>query len=222
MSELFTLKAAVREDQGKGASRRLRRTNRIPGIVYGSKEAPEAIALEHNEVVHQLENEAFYTSIIELDFGDRKEQVVLRDLQRHPFKPAILHLDLQRISATEKLLMRIPLHFFGGEMAPGVKVSGGVISRLISEVEVRCLPKDLPDFIDVDLSHLELNHTLHLSDLVLPQGVELIDLVHGKDEAVVTVYVPKEVEENSAAEAAPTAADVAAAAAEENKGGDNA
>ena len=112
MSELFTLKAAVREDQGKGASRRLRRTNRIPGIVYGSKEAPEAIALEHNEVVHQLENEAFYTSIIELDFGDRKEQVVLRDLQRHPFKPAILHLDLQRISATEKLLMRIPLHFF--------------------------------------------------------------------------------------------------------------
>ena len=107
-------------------------------------------------------------------------------------------------------------------MAPGVKVSGGVIFRLISEVEVRCLPKDLPDFIDVDLSHLELNHTLHLSDLVLPQGVELIDLVHGKDEAVVTVYVPKEVEESAAADAAPTAADVAAAAAEENKGGDNA
>ncbi len=222
MREVFTLSAMMREDHGKGASRRLRRTNRIPGIVYGSKEAPEAIALEHNEVIHQLENEAFYTSIIELDFGERKEQVVLRDLQRHPFKPAILHLDFQRISATEKLLMRIPLHFFGGELAPGVKVYGGVIARLISEVEVRCLPTDLPDFIDVDLSHLGLNHTLRLSDLKLPSGVELIDLVHGKDEAVVTVYVPKEVDEGASEATAPTAADVAAAAEGENRSGGNA
>ncbi len=197
MSKMFTINATLRSDLGKGASRRLRRTNFVPGIVYGAGKNPESISVDHNALQKLIINESFYTNIIVLNVAGREERVVLRDLQRHPFKAAILHLDLQRISETEKLAMRIPLHFSGADVAPGVKISGGLISRLMSDVEVHCLPKDLPEYIEVDLSQLELNQTIHLSDLALPGGIEIVALQHGEDKPVATAYVPRAAAEES-------------------------
>jgi len=205
MKQTFTVKATARSDKGKGASRRLRRANKVPGIVYGASKDPMVIAVDQQALLLLLEHESFYTKILDLDLDGNKEQVVLKDLQRHPFKPKILHLDLQRVSATEKLTMRIPLHFIGGDVAPGVKVAGGLISHLMSDVEVRCLPKDLPEFIDIDLSKLELNQTIHLSDLRLTSGVEIVALSYGEDKAVATAYIPRVVVEEAAA---PVSAEV--------------
>jgi large subunit ribosomal protein L25 len=195
MKDIFTITATARGDTGKGASRRLRHADRVPAIVYGAGKKPENISVEHNVLNLALQSEAFYTRILTLNVDGKQEKVILRDLQRHPFKPRILHMDLQRISATEKLTMRIPLHFKGGDVAPGVKLAGGLISHLMSEVEVRCLPADLPEFIEVDLSSLELNQAVHLSSLVLPKGVEIVELLHGEDKPVATVYIPRAVVE---------------------------
>lgn len=222
MKKAFTITATMRERIGKGASRRLRCTDQIPGIVYGAGKTPEAITILHNPLLHLLTNESFYTQILDLDIEGKKEHVILRDLQRHPFKPRILHIDLQRISATEKITMRIPLHFTGGELAPGVKIAGGLISRLMSDVEVRCLPKDLPEFIEVDLAKMELNQTIHLSELKLSSGVELVSIIHGEDKPVATAYIPRVVTEEEtapiAAAAVPTAGDEAAKAKEGAEG----
>jgi len=205
MKQTFIINAEVRSDMGKGASRRLRRTDKVPGIVYGGGKSPEMITVDEKMLLHSLTNESFYTRILNLNIGGNTEQVVLRALQRHPFKPRILHLDLQRISATEKITMRIPLHFVGGDVAPGIKVGGGLISHLMSDVEVRCLPKNLPEFIEVDLSKLELNQTVHLSDLKLANEVEIVALAHGEDKPVATAYVPRVVVEDTAA---PVSAEV--------------
>lgn len=191
MKATFTITATARGDIGKGASRRLRRANRVPAIVYGSGKNPESISLEHNAIYTALQNEAFYSRILTLNLDGKEEKVVLRDLQRHPFKPRILHMDLQRISETEKLHMRIPLHFKGSDVAPAVKLAGGLITHLMNEIEVRCLPADLPEFVEVDLSKLELNQTIHLSNLPLASGVEIVDLIHGEDRPVATAYIPR-------------------------------
>jgi large subunit ribosomal protein L25 len=204
MSTDFVINAEKREDQGKGASRRLRRDGLVPGIVYGGGKEPVAINVRQNELAKSLEQEAFYSQILTLNLGKETEQVVLRDLQRHPAKPMVLHLDLQRINANETLHAHIPLHFINEEACVGVKQGGGSISHVIIEVEVSCLPKDLPEFIEVDVLDLNLGDTLHLSDLKLPEGVELVELAHEHDNAVVTVHklrAASEVEE----EAAPAA-----------------
>jgi len=217
MKKTFTIKAAVRSDLGKGASRRLRRTDQVPGVVYGADKAPASIMIGHNHLLRLLENESFYTQILELDTADKKEYVLLRDLQRHHYKPRIMHIDLQRVSENEKVVVNIPLHFSGAELCPAVKLSGGLVSRLMQDVEVRCLPKDLPESIAVDLSKLEINQTIHLSDLVLASGVEFVSLAHDEDKPVVTSYMLRASEE-AVVVAAPVAEKAKAEKKPEKKG----
>lgn len=196
-SSKFEVEAAVRQDIGKGASRRLRRQEKIPGVLYGGGKDTLSLTIEHNKIAKALENEAFYSRILTLKLNTQEtERVVLKDVQRHAFKPRILHVDFQRIRSDEKLHIHIPLHFTGDAECPGVKEGNGVVSHIISDVEVSCFPDDLPEFITVDLSQMELNQTLHLSDLKLPKGVELVSLAHDNDQAVASVHTPRaEVEE---------------------------
>ena len=172
MSASFIVTAELRTDQGKGASRRLRRTGRFPGILYGAHKEPTMISLLHNEMVRHLEDEAFYSNLLTLKLGDTQETVVLKDLQRHPAKPFILHVDFQRVSMEERLRMLIPLHFDNEDTAKGVK-AGGKVSHNLTEIEVTCLPKDLPEYIAVDMAAMEIGDILHVSELKLPEGVEL-------------------------------------------------
>jgi large subunit ribosomal protein L25 len=223
MAISFELEAQARQDQGKGASRRLRRAEQVPAILYGAGKEATPLFLDHNKVIVALQNEGFYTHILTLKVGKEAEKVILKDLQRHPFKPRILHMDFQRIRADEKLKMHVPLHFIGTENAPGVK-EGGLLSHLLSDVEVSCLPANLPEFIEVDVSNLGLDQLLHLSELKLPQGVELVALSHGRDLPVANVHLPRaEVEETPAAAetaaGAEASAEGAAAASSEQKGG---
>ncbi len=184
----FQLKAEPRSDKGKGASRRLRRANRVPAIMYGADKEPTSITLNHDDLIRALQHEAFYSHVLTIDVGGQAEKAVLRDVQRHPARPIILHIDLQRVSETEKIRVHVPLHFIGQDVAPGVKLGGGVVSHLLTEVEVSCLPKHLPEFIDVDLSNLNIGESVHMSDLKLSEGVELVELAHGRDLAVATVH----------------------------------
>mgnify|MGYP001367782017 CR=1 FL=1 len=173
MSVMFELKAEPRSDLGKGASRRLRRAGKVPAILYGGGQEPLALTLEHLEFTNQLQNEAIYSHVLTLKLGDRVENAVLRDLQRHPFKPTILHVDFLRVSADRKLRVHIPLRFVNEADSRGVKQQGGMVSHALIDVEISCLPKDLPEFIEVDLADLGIGEALHLSDLKLPAGVEL-------------------------------------------------
>ena len=193
MTVSFDLKASLRQDKGKGASRRLRRGGKVPGILYGGGKDALALALDHDPIMHSLENEAFYSHILTLDVDGNIEKVVLKDLQRHPSKPSLVHIDFQRINEAEKLRMHVPLHFVGADVAPGVKTGGGVVSYLVNDVEISCLPKDLPEFIEVDMSAMQLNDILHLSDLKVPGGVELIALSHGTehDLPVASIHVAR-------------------------------
>jgi len=181
MSISFELHAEPRTDLGSGASRRLRRANKVPAVVYGASKAPQAVAIGHDELAHALENEAFYSHILSLKTGDGEERVVLKDLQRHPSKPRIVHVDLQRVSETQKLHMHIPLHFVGDELAPGVKEGGGIVTHHMIDVEVTCLPKDLPEYIEVDVSGLGLNESVRLSEIGLPSGVDIVGLSQGPE-----------------------------------------
>ncbi len=194
MTTAFVFEAKSRSDEGKGASRRLRRDGMVPAVVYGGHKEPKSLMLEHREVAKHLENDAVYSHILELriDGAKKGEQVILKDMQRHPFKPFVMHMDFQRVSANEKLRVHVPLHFHGEETAPGVK-AGGMVSHSLIEVEVSCLPKDLPEAIDVDVSAMELNQTLHLTDLNIPEGVELVELSHGEghDQPVATITLPR-------------------------------
>ena len=226
MRETFELIAEARSDKGKGASRRLRHSNQIPAIVYGGEQPAQSLTLEHNAVSLHLAHEAFYSHILTLKVNGRVEQVVLRDVQRHPSKPRILHLDLQRISATKKMRMRIPLHFTGSDIAPGVKQNGGIISHLLNDVEVLCLAANLPEYIEVDMSEVKLNETVHLSDLKLPKDVDLVALTHDHDQPVASIHLPRAVVEEIKPVEAAAPAEGAAAAAEgkpeakaETKGG---
>jgi large subunit ribosomal protein L25 len=176
-------KATKRDLQGTGASRRLRRAGQLPGIIYGANQDATPVTLDHNELYHLMRKEAFHASVLSIDLGERKESVILRDAQWHPFKRLVLHVDFQRVIATEKLHMSVPLHFINEEASPVTKLSDQMISHVITEVEVSCLPKDLPEFIEVDLTGLEPDQSIHLSEIALPAGVEIIQ--HGDEDPVV-------------------------------------
>lgn len=202
MSVDFTLHAKGREVSGKGASRRLRRlTGEVPAIVYGGKKDAQSITLIHKDVIKALENEAFYSHIISLDVDGKSQDVIVKDVQRHPAKTAILHLDFLRISKTTALTIRVPLHFINEDSCIGVKKEGGIISHTMSELEVQCLPKDLPEYIEVDVSELALGSTLHISDITLPKGVESVALSHGSDHDLPVAAVNKAKSGGSEAEA---------------------
>jgi large subunit ribosomal protein L25 len=215
----ISIKAQLRTLQGTGASRRLRRAARVPGILYGGNKAATPIELDHNELFHKLKQEAFHASILSMELSEAKERVLLRDVQMHPFRPVVLHVDFQRVAADQKIHMKVPLHFINAETSPGVKVSGGLVSHVLNEVEISCLPADLPEFIEVDLMELAAGHSIHLSELKLPKGVEL--LAKGEDKTVATIVIPRaavaEEEEAAAAAAAPSAAEVPAAKQKEKE-----
>ena len=192
--QMFEVEASVRHDMGKGASRRLRREKKVPGVVYGGKKDALSLTIEHNKLAKSLENEAFYSHILTLKTDTDSERVILKAVQRHPFKPIIMHVDFQRINMHEKLHMHIPLHFTGEETAPGVK-EGGLVSHIMSDVEVSCLPGDLPEYIELDISDLGMNGIKHLSDLKLPKGVEIVALTHEDDKPVVSIHMPRTEEE---------------------------
>jgi large subunit ribosomal protein L25 len=193
-NEDFVLNAESRELTGKGASRRLRReSSKVPGIVYGGSKKPQMISLLQKDLVKHLENEAFYSHIISVEVDGTAQDVILKDLQRHPAKPLIYHLDLLRVSKTKKFTTRVPLHFINAETAKGVKDQGGMVSHSISELEISCLPADLPEYIEVDLVDVEIGQTVHISDLQLPNGVESVQLSHGHDHdlPVASINKPK-------------------------------
>ncbi|MFZ5654894.1 MAG: 50S ribosomal protein L25/general stress protein Ctc [Pseudomonadota bacterium] len=188
----FVLNARTRADKGKGASRRLRRiADQVPAIVYGGGAEPQPISLEHRELAHALENEAFYSHIIALRVDGEAQDVILKDLQRHPARPVILHADFLRVSKTHKLTTRVPLHFVNEDSCIGVKQQGGLIQHNLVDIEVQCLPADLPEYIEVDMAGVELGQILHISDLRLPDGVESVALAHGADHDLPVVAVNK-------------------------------
>ena len=207
--------ANKRDGQGTGASRRLRRTGRVPGILYGGTDKPQQIDIDHNELFQLLRKEAFYSSVLNVNLDGKKEMCLLRDVQRHPYRPVILHADFQRVDATKKLHQKVPLHFINADVSPGVKLSGGMVQHVMTDLDVRCLAKDLPAFIEVDLKDITTGHSLHVSELVLPAGVEAV--VHrGEDPVVASVIVrggKADEEADAAAAAAAEAAPVAAAPA---------
>ena len=209
----IAIKAEPRSVQGTGASRRLRRESKVPGVIYGAGKDAVNIELDHKDLWFKLKMEAFHASILDMEIGTEKSQVLLRDYQMHPFKPLILHADFQRVAADKKIHMSVPLHFVNEEISPGVKVAGGLIEHVMKELEIQCLPKDLPEFIQVDLANLQAGHSLHVSGLQLPAGVEAI-VPKGEDPTVATVVIPKvmtaeeELAEAAAASTAPSAADV--------------
>lgn len=200
--------ARKRTAHGTGASRRLRTSGFVPGVVYGGKDEPVAIEVEHEKVWHQLRKEAFHASILSLELDGKKQQVLLRAVNMHPFRAQVQHLDFQRVVADQKIHMKVPLHFTSAEESPAVKLSSAVISHIMNEIDIRCLPADLPEFVVVDLSQITVGHSIHARDLQMPKGVEVV--LKGKENpAVVTAQVPRVVEEVVDA-AAPTAADVPA------------
>ena len=168
----FELVAEPRTNVGKGASRRLRRTGKVPGILYGTDQGAVSIQFDHDNLMHHLEKEAFYSHILTLKVGRKKEEVVLRDLQRHPYKPKLLHIDLQRIKATEAITMRVPIHIINEELCPGVKDDKGIVNSLMTQLEVLCLPKNLPEFIDIDVINVQIGDSRHMREIKLLEGVE--------------------------------------------------
>ena len=213
MKTSFELVAEFRETQGKGASRRLRHDGKVPAILYGGHADARTLTLNHQKLLIMLDNERFYSTILNLKLGDKKQAAILKDVQRHPFKNAILHIDFQRVEENEKIRISIPLHFTGAAVSPGVKSQGGIVSHMRNETEVSCLPKDLPEFIEVDISGLGLNESIHLSQLKIPEGVTLVELAKD-DAAVVAIHSPRAEEpEPTAAAAAGAPAEGAAAAA---------
>ena len=202
MSGKFELNAEMRSAKGTGASRRLRRAGKVPGILYGAGKDPVMLSFEHDPLWHHTRHEAFFTSILSIKVdGKIIDQAVLRDLHMHPYKPRVAHVDLQRVSATERLHLPVPLHFINQESAPGVKLQGGLVAHLVTEVDVSCLPSQLPEFLAVDVGNLHVGESIHLSNLAVPEGVTLTDLAHGNDLAVVTITVVRETVEVE--EAAP-------------------
>jgi large subunit ribosomal protein L25 len=225
------ISARKREAQGTGASRRLRRSGRVPGIVYGGDKEATRIDLDHKDLFLSLRNEKFHASILTLDLGGEKQQVLLRAVNMHPFKALVQHVDFQRVSKDKKIHMKVPLHFVNAEKSPGVKEQGGVVNHVLNELDVVCFPADLPEYIEIDLGNLAVGHSLHIRDVALPKGVELT-LSKDENPVVATVVVPAQIteeEEAAAAAVAPSevptteqAAAPEAAPAEGEKGGDKA
>jgi large subunit ribosomal protein L25 len=209
--------AFPRQGEGRGASRRLRRGGKAPGIVYGAGVDPTPIELDHNALIHALKNEAFHSSILSMKLDGKPQKVLLRDVQMHPFRAEVLHVDFQRIDEARKIHMKVPLHYVNEVLSPAVKLGGAIISHVANDLDVSCLPKDLPEFIEVDLSTLEAGKSVHVSEIRLPAGV--VPVTHGRDPVIAAAIVPKahaETEEAPAAEAA-AAAPVAAPAAEKKE-----
>jgi large subunit ribosomal protein L25 len=198
------ISATTRKAQGTGASRRLRKAGRVPGIVYGES-APTLIDLDHNGLFHALRKEAFHASVLTLELDGKKEKVLLRDFTMHPFRQQVQHIDFQRVSKDKKIHMKVPLHFINADIAPGVKLNGGIISHVMNDLDVACLPADLPEFIEVDLATLAIGHSIHVSELKLPKGIEVAGHGHVGDAVVATVQIPRGAIEAAAAEAAPAA-----------------
>jgi len=198
-SENFVLEAEIRNDMGKGASRRLRREGKVPAVMYGGSKEPVSLALEQLSLLHKMENEAFFSHILTVNVGGTQENAIIKDLQRHPFKPVLLHMDLQRVNMSEKIRVHVPLHFINEETSPGVR-EGGLVTHNMTETEVSCLPKDLPEFLEVDLSGLTLDGIVHLSDIKLPAGVEIVELTHGEghDQPIASIHMPRAAKEGSA------------------------
>lgn len=221
MKVSFELAAEFRDGQGKGASRRLRHAGKVPAILYGGHVEPRAVSLNHQKLMTLVDNEKFYSSIINLVVGDKKQAAIVKDLQMHPARNAIVHVDLQRVSENEKIRIHLPIHFKGEAAAPGVKTQGGVVSHRIADVEVSCLPKDLPEFIELDLSQMNLNESKHLSDLPLPEGVT-IPAISKSNAVVVSIHPPRAEEPEAVVEAAAAAPaeGAAAPAADAAKAGD--
>jgi large subunit ribosomal protein L25 len=211
MNDDFDLIAEIREDQGKGASRRLRHQGKVPAIIYGAGRPPRALVFDHNRVIQQLENESFYSSVLNIKVGEKSQAAILKDVQRHPARPVVMHMDFQRIVEDQEIRMSVPLHFIGEDVAPGVKRGGGAISHLMNEVDIVCLPRHLPEFIDVDVSELELDEMLSMSDIKLPEGVSIPALAQGpeQDRPIVSIHVIKEVVIEEEEELEPSAVPVA-------------
>jgi large subunit ribosomal protein L25 len=197
--------ATKRELQGTGASRRLRHAGKVPGIVYGGNTAPVQIELDHNALYHALRKEAFHASVLTLNVDGAKESVLLRDSQWHPYKQQVLHVDFQRVDKTHKIHVKVPLHFLNADVAPGVKTGGGKVSHVMTEIDVTCLPGNLPEFIAVDMGSLELGHSIHVAELILPEGVELVAHVLHENAAVASVTLPKGMKSDEPAPEAPAA-----------------
>ena len=227
MAEKFDLIADYREDNGKGASRRLRREGKVPAIIYGAGRPPRSLSFDHNKVLRELQNESFYSSILNIKVGNKSQAAVVKDIQRHPAKPIVLHMDFQRIVEDEEIKMTVPIHYIGEDVAPGVK-SGGSVSHLKTDVEIQCLPKYLPEYFEVDVSNLGLDEMLHLSDIKVPEGVEIPELAQGPehDQAIVSIQVIKVVEieedvEDEVAEGEEAAGDEGAAGDAAEESGDD-
>lgn len=206
MATEFT--AFARTKQGTGASRRLRHAAKVPGIVYGGEAKPELIELDHNPLWHALKKEEFHSSILSMTLGSAKTQVLLRDVQYHPFKQQILHIDFQRVDANKKLHMKVPVHYVNQDVSPAVKLSAAIVNHIVNEVDVSCLPKDLPRFIEVDLKDMKAGDSIHAKDVKLPAGVELV--IHGRNKDIVFATASVVAEEAAPAEGAPVAAEVGA------------
>lgn len=195
MAKRFTLALEPREDAGRGASRRLRRSGKVPGVLYGGGQPPTAVQIDNKEIMRSAAEEAFFSSILTIRFNGQEQQGIVKDIQVHPARRAVLHLDLQRVLADEKIRMTVPLHFLNEAAAVGVKEAGGIVNHLLTEVTVSCLPADLPEYLALDISGLGLNQILHLSDIKLPQGVELPELTGGQDRPAVSIHLVKEIVE---------------------------
>jgi len=202
--------AQTRKQQGTGASRRLRLTGKVPGIVYGGKRPAVTIEIDHNALFHQLRDEKFHASILMLKLDDTPEQVLLRAVNMHPWKRQVQHIDFQRVSADEKIHMKVPLHFVNAEISPAVKDSAGIVSHVMNELDIRCLPADLPEYMEVDLSGIAVGHSIHVRDLKLPKGVELA-LKGAENPPVATAQIPKVIAAEEEVAAAEAAAEVPAA-----------
>ena len=210
----ISINAVKRDVKGTGASRRTRRAGNVPGVVYGGGKDAVNLEMNHKELFLQFRHEAFHASILDLILDGKKESVLLRDYQMHPVRNTIQHIDFQRVSATEKIHVKVPFHFLNAETAPGVKIAGGIVAHILTEAEVSCLPKDLPEFLEVDLATLEIGHSVHLSQITLAKGVEFVALAHGNDAAVAAIAKTRGGVSDDAADAPAAPAAAAEKAAE--------
>lgn len=208
----FTFGADRRDEPGKGASRRLRRLGKVPAILYGGGQSPEPLVLDQQNLLTMVDNERFFSSIVELKIGERGQPAIVKDVQMHPARNVVVHVDLQRVLETEPIRLRLPIHFRNAAVSPGVKTQSGVISHMEADVEVMCLPKDLPESLEIDLSEMTLNDTKFLSDIPLPEGVVITDLVNGRDRPIVAIHSPRAEEPEAAGAEAAQAAEGAGAA----------
>ncbi|PCJ26217.1 MAG: 50S ribosomal protein L25/general stress protein Ctc [SAR86 cluster bacterium] len=223
-TEEFALNCTVRTDLGKGASRRLRRLNdNIPAVLYGGDKEPVSLTIAHKDIAKAIENEAFFAHIITLNIGSKKEKAVIKALQRHPARPIIMHADFLRVSDKQAIVVKVPIHFLNEEACVGVKLGGGNILKALNEIEVSCLPKDLPEFLEVDMLEIELGDSVHLSDITLPTGVTSVALSHGdsSDLSVATVAAPKAIVEDEALPGSLEAAADSAASADDSASSDD-